>query len=64
MRTAWYFANVCLDLISGSGSLFQIASISRNVDAANSVSAVFLVTVFAAISLSPFVNVCSANCSQ
>ena len=41
MRKAWYFANLVLEVISGS-LFFHIDMISRNVDAARRVSAVCL----------------------
>jgi hypothetical protein len=41
MRSAWYFANLILEVISGS-LFFHIDMISRNVDAARRVSAVCL----------------------
>jgi hypothetical protein len=42
MRRAWYFANLVLDVISELDSLFQMDRISKNVEAARSVSAVAL----------------------
>ena len=43
MRSAWNFANLVLEAISGSASFFHMDRISRNVEAARSVSTVLLV---------------------
>ena len=42
MRIAWYLANLLFELISDSGSFFHIVSMSKNVEEARKVSAVFL----------------------